>query len=252
LEGPDAFEKESQHNIEGDEPEALLTTEILDKTRVFSAPDSFIKTGVGVDPSGGAGQCGIVAGGVSRINKVNHSFVLFDNSTPLGTESRVWAVEVLVTYRAIDADAVYVERNFGGDLARTTIQSTKLVRPYGEEMIRGLEPDDIVFENDLAASHYTGERTAVVLILDGAKVNIVEVQATRGKAVRAAPVATLYQQGLAHHVGTHPKLQGQWTRWIPGTMPSPDRLDAEVWLQHGLGMVISGADTKKVARARGG
>lgn len=54
------------------------------------------------------------------------------------------------------------------------------------------------------------------------------VVATRGKVVRAEPVAALYEQGRVHHVGSHPQLETQLTTWQPGR-PSPDRLDALVW-----------------------
>lgn len=54
------------------------------------------------------------------------------------------------------------------------------------------------------------------------------VRATRGKAVRAEPVAALYEQGKVHHVGTFPELEDQMCSWQPGEK-SPDRLDALVW-----------------------
>jgi phage terminase large subunit-like protein len=57
-----------------------------------------------------------------------------------------------------------------------------------------------------------------------------EVRATRGKAVRAEPIAALYEQGRVHHVGTLAKLEDQMCEWDPA-LPgrSPDRLDALVW-----------------------
>lgn len=57
-----------------------------------------------------------------------------------------------------------------------------------------------------------------------------KVHASRGKRVRAEPVATLYERGLVHHVGFYPELEGQMCSWVPGSdMKSPDRLDALVW-----------------------
>jgi phage terminase large subunit-like protein len=56
------------------------------------------------------------------------------------------------------------------------------------------------------------------------------VHASRGKYTRAEPVATLYERGMVHHVGSFPKLEDQLTTWDPEAgMPSPDRLDALVW-----------------------
>ncbi len=54
------------------------------------------------------------------------------------------------------------------------------------------------------------------------------VRASRGKAIRAEPVAALYEQGRAHHVGQFPELEDQLCTWEVGD-PSPDRLDALVW-----------------------
>ncbi|GAG01957.1 unnamed protein product, partial [marine sediment metagenome] len=54
------------------------------------------------------------------------------------------------------------------------------------------------------------------------------VRATRGKLLRAEPVAALYEQDRVHHVGVFAELEEQQCTWIPGK-PSPDRLDALVW-----------------------
>lgn len=58
-----------------------------------------------------------------------------------------------------------------------------------------------------------------------------KVTATRGKLVRAEPVASLYEQGRVHHVGALPELEDQMCSWDPSDTrgPSPDRVDALVW-----------------------
>jgi predicted phage terminase large subunit-like protein len=56
------------------------------------------------------------------------------------------------------------------------------------------------------------------------------VTATRGKRVRAEPIAALYEQGMVHHVGTLPALEDQMTAFVPDNYDgSPDRVDALVW-----------------------
>lgn len=56
------------------------------------------------------------------------------------------------------------------------------------------------------------------------------VRASRGKMVRAQPVAALYEQGRVHHVGFMPKLEEQMCSYVPGvTRDSPDRMDALCW-----------------------
>ena len=58
------------------------------------------------------------------------------------------------------------------------------------------------------------------------------VHATRGKFLRAEPVAALYERGLVAHAGAFPELEDQLCDFGPGGLPggrSPDRLDALVW-----------------------
>jgi hypothetical protein len=61
---------------------------------------------------------------------------------------------------------------------------------------------------------------------------IVEVRATRGKHVRAEPIASLYEFGRVSHVGTFPELEDQMTQMTAAGYEgngSPDRVDALVW-----------------------
>lgn len=57
------------------------------------------------------------------------------------------------------------------------------------------------------------------------------VWASRGKTIRAEPIAALYEQGRVHHVGSLPQLEEQMTTWDAGDpkAKSPDRVDALVW-----------------------
>ncbi len=58
-----------------------------------------------------------------------------------------------------------------------------------------------------------------------------KVHASRGKEIRAEPIAGLYEQGKVHHVGTHGKLEDEMTQWDPlAGMRSPSRMDALVWV----------------------
>ncbi len=55
------------------------------------------------------------------------------------------------------------------------------------------------------------------------------VHATRGKLVRAEPIAALYEQKRVHHVGYYPELESQMCTYTGDIKTSPDRLDALVW-----------------------
>ena len=65
---------------------------------------------------------------------------------------------------------------------------------------------------------------------------IKEVRATKGKRLRAEPIAAMYEQGRIHHLGTFPQLEDQMCTWVPDDGKSPDRLDAMV---HGFTYLTS-------------
>ncbi len=99
--------------------------------------------------------------------------------------------------------------------------------------------------NELRADHLTWESNFAkdlvprVLLSIDPNARLREVTATRGKVVRAEPVAGLYEQGRVHHVlrdATNPlaRLEDELCGWSPGQQVrqerSPNRLDAMVWL----------------------
>lgn len=106
-----------------------------------------------------------------------------------------WGELVVKAAWHYQADAVVCERNRGGDLVAANVRAS--IRQLG-------------------GPHAT--------------IKIQEVLATRGKVTRAEPVATLYEQGRAHHVGHLAELEKEQTEWNPKLSPvSPNRIDALVW-----------------------
>ena len=77
------------------------------------------------------------------------------------------------------------------------------------------------------------------------------LHASRGKVVRAEPVAAIYEQGRVHHVRGLSQLEEQMsqmtTRGFDGS-GSPDRVDALVWAIHEL--IIEPAKTWQKPRLR--
>jgi phage terminase large subunit-like protein len=56
------------------------------------------------------------------------------------------------------------------------------------------------------------------------------VRATKSKATRAEPIASLYEQGKVKHIKPLKDLEKQLCTWVPEvSSKSPDRLDALVW-----------------------
>jgi phage terminase large subunit-like protein len=73
--------------------------------------------------------------------------------------------------------------------------------------------------------------TAILRSID-TSLPVTNVRATRGKFLRAEPVAALYEQGRVAHAGTFAALEDQMCDFGPDGLSgggSPDRLDALVW-----------------------
>ncbi|MGW5003281.1 terminase large subunit domain-containing protein [Streptomyces hydrogenans] len=149
---------------------------------------------VAVDHAGGGDdvndETGLVAAGRTTDG---HMYVVADKSKRMGADT--WGEKACRLALDVDADAIVVEDNFGGDMAKQIV-----VQAWAK----------------LAADGKTKGRLMPAII---------EVTAKKGKRLRAEPIAQLYAQGLVHHVGEHPRLEGQLVTWIPG-MDSPDRMDA--------------------------
>jgi len=83
----------------------------------------------------------------------------------------------------------------------------------------------------LAEKNFGGDMVHSTIRSVDPNVPVKLVSASRGKRLRAEPVASLDEQGKIHHVrSTMPVLEDQLCSWVPDTGdPSPDRLDARVW-----------------------
>jgi phage terminase large subunit-like protein len=81
----------------------------------------------------------------------------------------------------------------------------------------------------VAETNNGGDMVGSVVKAAGYRGRYQAVTATRGKRMRAEPIATLYERGQFHHVGVFPQLEEQQVTWTPDANWSPDRLDAMVW-----------------------
>ena len=149
---------------------------------------------VAIDPPASSGKrsdsCGIIAAGIGPDGTV---YVLDDASFERARPA-AWAAKAIALYRRLEADALVIETNQGGEMAEAVLR----------------EAD--------------------------ASVPITPVKATRGKALRAEPVAHLYEQGRVRHAGTFPQLEDELCDFGPTSSGfglssgrSPDRMDALVW-----------------------
>ncbi|MFD4397215.1 terminase large subunit domain-containing protein [Kitasatospora sp. NPDC058478] len=150
-----------------------------------------------IDPSGGDAmrdEVGLVAGGRDADGDF---YILADRSAKMGSD--LWGRAACLLAIELGADAVGVEKNYGGDMAKQVIRQAWA---------------------ELERENATGGLLCP---------RIIEVNAQQGKRLRAEPVAQFYAQGRGHHVGEFTELEGQMVSWMPG-MDSPDRMDAAVHL----------------------
>jgi phage terminase large subunit-like protein len=111
-------------------------------------------------------------------------------------------------------------------------------------LYRKLEADRIVVEVNQG-----GEMARAVLSEVDASVPVTDVRATRGKVLRAEPVAALYEQGRVKHAGAFRELEDEMASFGGDGLSegrSPDRLDALVWAITAL--ALSHDATPKVRR----
>ena len=81
----------------------------------------------------------------------------------------------------------------------------------------------------VAETNYGGDMVVATIQVVSPTIPIRKVTATRGKAIRAEPVAALWEQGRGHIVDVLPELEDEMCNWTPGSPDSPNRLDALVW-----------------------
>jgi phage terminase large subunit-like protein len=104
-----------------DRPDALWSRTLIEDCRVAEAPQ-LQRIVVAVDPpassSKRADACGLVAAGIAESGIV---YVLADDSVAAATPS-LWANKAIALWRRLDADALVVEINQGGDMVSSVIR----------------------------------------------------------------------------------------------------------------------------------
>lgn len=95
----------------------------------------------------------------------------------------------------------------------------------------------------VAEKNFGGDMVESTLRAAGVKTRVVMVTASRGKSVRAEPVAALYDQNRIRHREQFPLMEAEMLMTTPAGYQgdaSPNRMDALVWAVHDL--KISGSN----------
>ena len=140
------------------------------------------------------------------------------------------------------------------------IDGSGLVHVLADESAGGLRPalwaaravalfHRFAADRIVAEVNQGGEMVKAVIAEVDSTVPVEQVRATRGKYLRAEPVAALYEQGRVRHAGAFPALEDEMCDFAADGLSSgrsPDRLDALVWAVTALALA-----PKPAPRVRG-
>lgn len=104
--------------------------------------------------------------------------------------------------------------------------------PDGWARVVAKAAEDYEADRVAAEKNYGGAMVESTLRTANKNLPVKLVNASRGKIVRAEPIAALYEQGKVHHVGNFPDLEEQMTMTTTAGFQgsgSPDRMDGLVW-----------------------
>lgn len=205
-------EQELMGRVVDEDKNALWKREEIAKYRLTQeqAPLAIMRRViVGVDPSGGAGEQGIVVVGFSdaplfhplHTTQIERGFVLDDMTCTLPPDG--WGNRAIEAAIAWDASEIVFESDYGRDMPASVLMGA-------------------------------AERYGVTIPIRPALARVIG-----GKRVRAYPVAQKATQGRYPHVGVFEELEDQQCTWTEDARYSPDRIDAAVWPAWHTGLVSS-------------
>jgi len=221
--GLTAFLAEAQHDVTAREGALWVPAQIATVRRAAGEVPDLASVVVGVDPSGGHGADNDAQGIVVAGRDLTGTGWVLDDCT-VRLPPRGWGDAAVQAFLDWDADAFVLEVNYGGEM--------------GAEVITG------AIERLIGKVQHQSQRTtpnAKVITLSvagSAPIEIRLVSASRGKRVRAEPVAALYGRpddeatwstARVHHAGVFGKLEDEMTTWRADAAWSPNRIDALVW-----------------------
>jgi Terminase RNaseH-like domain len=149
------------------------------------------RVAVGIDPPGGSAECGIIVAGVGQC------------SCKGTAETHGFVLQ---------------DRSLKGAPDRWAKEAVAAYNTFHADRIFG-------------EKNFGGDMVEATLRTVNPSISYQSVTASRGKAVRAEPIAALYEQGKVHHVGRLDGLENEMISWQAGSSSwSPNRIDALVWV----------------------
>ncbi|MFC7791393.1 hypothetical protein [Streptomyces cinereoruber] len=180
---------------------ALVSEELLRMLRDGVTEVEPQKKAVAVDPSGGGRDvAGVIAGFLGDDKRV---WVTHDVSAAMSSAD--WSTAACRLAYETDAAIIFVEWNFGRDMAVLAIETSW---------------NALVEAGEIPKGHLMPK--------------IDPVRAKQGKLLRAEPIAQQMVQDRVRLRGLFSDLEREWATWQPSDPDSPGRIDASCILVYGL------------------
>ena len=221
--GLPAFLTEAQHEVDAREGALWVREQLATCRRATEAAVDLAEVVVAVDPSGGSGPDNDAQGIIITGKDVRgHGWILDDVTC---TESpRGWGDTAVEAFVEWDADGFVAEVNYGGDMVVEVITGA-IERKIGRVLGSSVRTTP-------------NGRTVTLTVVGRSPVKIHVVNASRGKAVRAQPVAALFGRpdeaetwstASVSLAGSFDELEEEMLSWRAEAAWSPNRMDAMVW-----------------------
>lgn len=161
YEGTRKGRQEIYGEILADVEGALWTWEIIEDHRVTvdEAPKEYDRIVVAIDPAGSKGAKSDETGIVACAVKGDHYYIIEDASGKYSPKG--WADRAVGLVEKYQADVLVVERNYGGDMVRTTLENSDQKQRIEEVTSRRgkvIRADPIVALYEKGAVHHVGEK----------------------------------------------------------------------------------------------
>lgn len=210
YEGTRLGRQELNAEILTDNPRALWNRDAIDRDRVAVAP-VLRRVVVGLDPNVKNRDLAELRKGSDTLDEAGIVIAGEGNAPPGWTPPLPTIPLDCLHYYVIDDRSIDAGPNEWGGAA---------VKAY-----RDLKADRIIGEINNG-----GDMVEMTIRNVDRNVSYKSVTASRGKAIRAEPISSLYEQGRVHHVGSFSALEDEMCDFDPvTTTKSPNRMDALVW-----------------------
>tara|TARA_R110000822_G_scaffold226281_3_gene359086 strand:- start:92 stop:1561 length:1470 start_codon:yes stop_codon:yes gene_type:complete len=174
---------------------ALWSQADIDGARNMDRPWAVKRTVVAIDPGISSNPGSDLTGIIGASAYTDGKYAVRADAS-LRAKPEGWALAAIQLYNALDADAIVVEVNQGGEMCESTLR--QCIDPRTGQKFRG---------------------------------RVIKMHASRGKHIRAEPVQVMYAMGEVYHDADADltEYETELLEFVPSPKKSPNRMDAGVY-----------------------